>query len=69
MADGRPVPYEPRVYDGPAIDVLYPGEHAISNDLEEIDGEVVVTSWLVEPAPGLRARLLRWRYRAFGPRP
>lgn len=69
---------ERRAYDG-ELRVLYPGEQASAHVPEEAmesaareacnTGRAVtlaVTEWLVEPAPGWRAALLRWRYRLVG---
>lgn len=65
---------ERRVYPGHTIPVLYPGEQATSMpvSLDQIldaaiaGEEVAVADWLVEPAPGVRAWCLRWRYRLIG---
>lgn len=66
----------PRIYDGPGIPVLYPGERAtcagipfarIVDELFE-RGEVTIQpgQWVVEPEPGWRGLLRRWRYRLVG---
>jgi hypothetical protein len=69
-------PYRPRFYeaevetDGRVVrfvggdPVVYPGE--VASILWEPGDERA--TWAVEPAPGLRARLLRLRYRLIGER-
>lgn len=58
---------ERRVYPGPELPVLYPGE--VAHGMGAIDPETGLgeaAEWLVEPAPGWYARWLRLRYRLFG---
>lgn len=50
-------------FDVPTVDILYPGEEA--NVVVRVDPEDEVARYTiyVTPSPGLRARLLRLRYR------
>jgi hypothetical protein len=63
----------PRVYDGSVLPVLYPGEMARPEvqpipmaRLARGPVEVIVTGWIVEPAPGWHAWWLRVRWRIWG---
>jgi hypothetical protein len=58
-----PRPFTIRTYDGPVIDYLYPGEAAHAIETRVHDRQVIVSRWLVEPAPGFLAALTRTKYR------
>jgi hypothetical protein len=72
---------EPSLYPGREVAVLYPGEtatarispEAVIHALATGQHEVPIEDWIVTPAPGVHAWLLRWRYRLIGrflaPRP
>lgn len=65
---------EPRLYDGPGVWTLYPGEtacavvskKAVDEASARGDTKITVDQWTVEPTPGFVAWLLRLRYRVFG---
>lgn len=67
-----------RIYEGPEIPMIYPGERATSaaipaEDIERLIDEAVErgddhitihgAQWIVEPEPDWRGAWLRWRYR------
>jgi hypothetical protein len=56
----------PRLYAGEVLKALYPGETAHATGGVAADGRVLVTEWLVEPAPGWFARWQRLRWRVWG---
>lgn len=60
-----------RIHDGPHP-TIYPGERAVgtvcARDLQDIrpDGTLPITSWTIEPDPGVRAFCWRLFYRTIG---
>ncbi len=50
----------PRIYTGPTIDVLYPGEEA---HVIITPNKKVIEDWIVEPMPGFHGWYLRMKYR------
>ncbi len=64
----------PRLYEGPVLPRLYPGEQAsaqldpqsVAEAFDQGGGELRVVGWLVEPMPGWAGWWLRTRWRIWG---
>src|SRR4051812_41694509 len=74
MSEQPPPIGVPRLYPGPGLPILYPGECArahldpetVAHAISHGGCEILVTNWIVEPAPGWHAWYLRTRFRWFG---